>query len=99
MHLEPYDQRRFVATAYHQVGAPIDRLMVFGGWTTSVNLRKCYIEENYSLHPEVAAFYAWLKTDLPILESHVVDEVNVLASSFSKRAVKRTKKPLASTST
>lgn len=71
-HIEPYDCRRFGATAYHRAQAPLERIMHLGGWTTQSTLLRHYVEESYLLPASAAYVYSWLVDNPPLISSERV---------------------------
>lgn len=87
--IEPYDCRRFGATAYHRVQAPVDRIMALGGWSESRTLLHHYVEESYLLPASVAEYYSWLIDNPPLVTSSTVQRVGTAPRLAQARPVKR----------
>jgi hypothetical protein len=87
--LEPYDCRRFGATAYHRAQAPVERIMVLGGWTEAKTLLHHYVEESFLLPASVVGYYSWLVNDPPLVVSDSVQRVGSAPPIDAARPAKR----------
>lgn len=68
-HLEPYDCRRFGASVYSAVGAPLDRIMALGGWSSWDTVKLHYLANSLVATPAMVDFYGWLACHVVAFES------------------------------
>ena len=68
-HLEPYDCRHFGASVYLVVGAPSDRIMALGGWSSWDMVKSHYLVGSLVATPAMVDFYGWLAHPVVALES------------------------------
>ena len=68
-HLEPYDCRRFGASAHSAVGAPSNHIMALGGWSSWDTAKSHYLVGSLVATPVIVDFYGWLARPAVAVES------------------------------
>ena len=68
-HLEPYDCRRFGASAYLAIGTPSDGIMALGGWSSWDTVKSHYLAGSLVATPAMVDFYGWLASPAVAVES------------------------------